>query len=177
MRITALLALVAVTLISHLASAQECPRNKPLRFRISRDQQIIVVYERGKAPYSYYVSTGSPGHDTPNYAGPFQYIDRFHDSNLYPEGDYQDPETGESLGNMPYAMGIIGPVALHGTPLGNYGNIGFQASHGCVRMYSPQAKKVNLLLRKYGLDRACIDIGDFPNDGSGAYPKPKGKRR
>jgi hypothetical protein len=99
------------------------PRNEakpqgPLIIAISIDKQEMKVYDANGFFASTPVSTGMPGHPTPN--GVFSVIQKhkFHHSNIYSDAP------------MPYMQRITwSGVAMHAGVLP-----GYPASHGCIRM-------------------------------------------
>ena len=105
------------------AKAQVAPvkPENPLTLVISIKSQRVSLYGNGKLIETSIISTGTPGHDTPQ--GVFSVIekDRHHRSNIY------------SAAPMPYMQRITwSGVALHEGFV-----TGRPASHGCIRL--PQA--------------------------------------
>jgi hypothetical protein len=99
------------------ATVPEKPQN-PLTLVISIKSQRVSLYGNGKLIETSIISTGTPGHDTPQ--GVFSVIekDRHHHSNIY------------SGAPMPYMQRITwSGVALHEGFV-----TGRPASHGCIRL-------------------------------------------
>jgi hypothetical protein len=105
------------------------------------------------------VSTSLPGQptkkgftsETPNFdKHPDGRIYTRYTSKAYPGGDYQ------GLGNMPYAVFIRGPYAMHGTA--SIAKLGRKASHGCIRMHPATGKLFNGLVRQYGVSNTWITV-------------------
>ncbi len=99
------------------------------------------------------VSTGSTRRETPLFdmqpRGP---IFQKYTSKKYPGGNYN------GLGNMPYVVFIQNGYGLHGTTRGNIPRLGKKASHGCVRLHPDNAKILNELVRKAGLENTWVTV-------------------
>lgn len=121
--------------------------------RVSKTDQRLYLYIDGSVVDTFKISTGSTRHETPAFdmqpSGP---IFQKYSSKKYPGGNYN------GLGNMPYAIFIKGGYALHGTTRGNIPRLGNKASHGCVRMHPDNAKVLNELVRKAGLENFWLTI-------------------
>lgn len=121
--------------------------------QVVRSKQALYLYENGQLIATWKVSTGSPGHGTPNFdRHPNGRIYDKYTSSKYPGGDYN------GLGNMPYAVFIDGGFAIHGTGKSNWPKLGQKASHGCVRVHPDNAYTFNRLVRKYGISNVWITI-------------------
>jgi hypothetical protein len=155
-----LLALIATIVSVSATQAHACKRETcRVYVHVSIAEQLAYIYLDGKLQFGSQVSTGVDGKDTDDFDGhPYLVYPDYHMSNLFPGGDYIDPETGEKLGNMPYAMMFNGAEGIHGTPAKNFSKIGKQASHGCVRMYPDQAKKLNRWVQQVGLKQTWFFI-------------------
>lgn len=120
---------------------------------VRRSDQKMYLDVNGNPHGEYFVSTGAPGHDTPNFdRRPNGRIYDQYSSSKFPGGNYQ------GLGNMPYAVFIEGGFAIHGTTKGNFKLLGRKASHGCVRMHPDHAFIFNRLVRQYGIANTWIHI-------------------
>ena len=98
----------------------------PLQIVISINKQQLTVYAGGQAVAHSKVSTGVPGHPTPQ--GVFSVIQKqiYHESNLY------------SSAPMPYMQRITwSGVAMHQGVVP-----GVPASHGCIRLPAEFAKRL-----------------------------------
>jgi hypothetical protein len=121
--------------------------------------QFLVGNGDGKGRWK--VSTGVKGHSTPLFdrtlqTNPPRVYQRY-SSTKYPGGDWQ------GYGNMPFAMFIKGGYAIHGTTGGDtWGNISklgtVPLSHGCIRIHSENARRLNALVRKYGVANTWIRV-------------------
>ena len=106
------------------------------------------------------VTTGMKGHETPNFDRKLESNARIYNrysSSKYPGGDWQ------GFGNMPYAMFILRGFAIHGTTgtdtTGNLSKLGTKPlSHGCVRIHSLNARELNKVVRKYGVQNTWIRV-------------------
>jgi len=121
--------------------------------RVSKTDQRLYLYIDGEVVDTFKVSTGSVRHETPPFdmqpSGP---IFQKYSSRKYPGGNYN------GLGNMPYAIFIKGGYALHGTTIGNFRRLGNKASHGCVRLHPDNAKILNEIVRKAGIENFWVTI-------------------
>ncbi|WP_413943566.1 L,D-transpeptidase [Bdellovibrio sp. HCB-162] len=121
--------------------------------QVVKSSQRLYLYVHGRLADSWPVSTGKAGYTTPNFdRHPNGRIYDRYTSTKYPEGDYN------GLGNMPYAVFIAGGFALHGTPRGNWPNLGRPASHGCIRMHPDNAYRFNRLVRSNGIQNVWITV-------------------
>ncbi len=119
-------------------------RSCPVFAYISRRKQTLTLYLGGEAVDVWPVSTGI-GNRTPyiNKTATSRIYQRY-TSSRYPGGDYA------GLGNMPYAVFIVGGIAIHGTPKSNWKRLGSRASHGCIRLHPEHAYAFNRLVRENG---------------------------
>jgi hypothetical protein len=120
---------------------------------IDKSAQRLYLYIDGALTYTWKTSTGRAGYATPDIdqhpSGPV--YDRY-TSTKFPEGDYN------GLGNMPYAVFVLGGIAVHGTTRGNWPLLGTPASHGCIRVHPDNGQIFNLLVRKYGLRNVWVSV-------------------
>ena len=133
---------------------QKCQRNTcAVWIQAVKSTQRLYLYQNGNLQGSWPISSGSPGHGTPNFdKNPNGRIYDRYSSSKFPGGDYN------GLGNMPYAIFIEGGFALHGTPKGNWAKLGTPASHGCIRMHPDNALILNRLVRQYGVSNVWITV-------------------
>ncbi len=90
----------------------------PKRIEVSKALQELTAYQGDMVVLKTNISTGKPGHGTPNgdfLTGPKE---RMHYSHKYNDAE------------MPYAIQVHGDVFLHGYPSVPH----YPASHGCVRI-------------------------------------------
>ncbi|WP_374029461.1 L,D-transpeptidase [Bdellovibrio bacteriovorus] len=121
--------------------------------QVSKSRQKLYLYVNGVHQQTWDVSTGAPGHGTPNFdTHPNGRIYDKYTSSKYPGGDYK------GLGNMPYAVFISGGFAIHGTGTGNWKKLGTPASHGCIRVHPDNAYYFNRLVRQYGIYKTWITV-------------------
>jgi hypothetical protein len=121
--------------------------------RVSKRNQKLYLSVNGTVQNVYTVSTGAPGHGTPNMdQHPNGRIYDKYSSSAYPGGDWN------GLGNMPYAVFIRGGYAIHGTPEANWPKLGQPASHGCIRVHPLEAKAFNRLVRANGIANTWITV-------------------
>lgn len=121
--------------------------------QISKSKQRMYLYVDGVLQAEWKVSTGTPGHGTPNFdRHPNGRIYDRYTSTRYPGGDF------EKLGNMPYAVFISGGFAIHGTGRGNWSRLGTRASHGCIRLHPDNGFTFNRLVRAHGIKNVWITV-------------------
>ncbi len=121
--------------------------------QVIKSTQVIYIYVDGQLTYTWRVSTGSPGRDTPNLnQHPNGRIYEAYTSTKFPGGDYK------GLGNMPYAVFINGGIAIHGTSLGNVKRLGQPVSHGCIRIHPENGKIFNGLVRAAGVRNVWVSV-------------------
>lgn len=120
---------------------------------VVKSEQRAYLYIRGARVAQWLVSTGAPGHGTPDFdQNPNGRIYDRYMSRAYPGGDF------DGLGNMPYAVFIKGGYAVHGTGRGNWPKLGSRASHGCIRLHPDNAKHFNRLVRQAGVQLTWITV-------------------
>lgn len=120
---------------------------------IRRSDQKLYLSIDGNPYAEWAVSTGAPGHDTPDFdRHPNGRIYDQYSSATFPGGNYQ------GLGNMPYAVFIQGGFAVHGTGKSNWKRLGTKASHGCIRLHPDNALTFNRLVRQYGVSNVWIQV-------------------
>lgn len=121
--------------------------------KISKTDQRLYLYIDGEVVDTFKVSTGSTRHETPLFdmqpRGP---IFQKYTSKKYPGGNYN------GLGNMPYVVFIQNGYGFHGTTRGNIPRLGKKASHGCIRLHPDNAKILNELIRKAGIENSWVTV-------------------
>jgi lipoprotein-anchoring transpeptidase ErfK/SrfK len=109
---------------------------------IRRGSNHLFLYRGMKLWHTFVVATGQAVYPTP--LGRFQIVVKWKDPWWYPpdapwaKGAHPiPPGPGNPLGTR--WMGLSAPgVGIHGTP--DAASLGYSASHGCIRMYIPQAE-------------------------------------
>ena len=125
----------------------------PVYLQVVKYTQTAYLYRNGQLTETWKVSTGAPGHGTPNFdRHPNGRIYDKYSSKTYPGGNYN------GLGNMPYAVFIEGGFAVHGTPQSNWKNLGRRASHGCIRVHPDNGYTFNRLVREFGVSNVWITV-------------------
>ncbi len=120
---------------------------------IKKSEQKLYLYVDQQLISTWAVSTGDANHETPLLdVHPDGRIYDQYSSTKFPGGDFN------GLGNMPYAVFLYNGFAIHGTPPGNWKNLGKKASHGCVRSHPDNALTFNLLVRQYGVNAVWVQI-------------------
>ncbi len=124
--------------------------------RIVKSIQKMFLYIDGELVDSFLVSTGMSGkYETKNFSvRPHGPIFKKYTSRKFPGGNYM------GLGNMPYAVFVLGGYAIHGTTPGNFSKLGKRASHGCIRLHPDNGKIFNELVRRVGLENTWVTVTD-----------------
>lgn len=117
-----------------------------VRIQVDVAAQTMAVYVEGHHKYSWKVSTGRGGFDTPN--GVYR-VTRL-------ERDWYSREYGNAP--MPYAIFFARGYAIHGTTDTKW--LGRAASHGCVRLAPGHAAKLYALVTSRGANNTRIAISD-----------------
>lgn len=121
--------------------------------RVSRQDQLFHLYINGTLQYTWSTSTGRTGYETPPMdRHPTGRIYDAYTSTIYPGGNFK------GLGNMPYAVFILGGYAIHGTPRPNWPFLGSAVSAGCVRLLPANAKIFNRLVRANGRGGVWVTV-------------------
>ncbi len=104
--------------------------------RIDKSQQVMDVYVDGSLAYSWAISTGRGGYNTP--VGKFRptFLSRSHRSRRY----------GGTP--MPYSVFFHRGYAVHGSY--EIRSLGRPASHGCIRLHPQNARTFYSLVQSYG---------------------------
>lgn len=133
-----------------------CQEKECLLFAdVVKSKQQLYLYVEGVLKDSFKVSTGMKDYETDNFSvrpsGPLfvKYTSR-----KFPGGNYK------GLGNMPYAVFLLGGYAIHGTTPGNFPKLGTVASHGCIRLHPDNAKIFYELVKLIGLKNTWVTVRD-----------------
>jgi lipoprotein-anchoring transpeptidase ErfK/SrfK len=104
--------------------------------QVDRGDQLMRVYVDGRLVYVWPVSTGRMGYRTP--AGRYSptVLSRMHYSRKYDDAP------------MPYAIFFRGGYAIHGTYA--VSRLGRQASHGCIRLHTANARELFRMVQDFG---------------------------
>ena len=105
--------------------------------RVSKSQQTMYVYVDGYLEHTWPVSTARDGYSTPSGTYRPTGFDAYHRSSAY----HNSP--------MPYSIFFSGGYAIHGSY--DIDNLGYPASHGCIRLHPDDAAEL------YGLVRGSED--------------------
>ena len=121
--------------------------------QVVKSTQRLYLYLEGRLEYTWTVSTGKAGRETPNLnRHPDGRIYEAYTSTRFPGGNYM------GLGNMPYAVFIKGGYAIHGTGLSNIARLGKPASHGCIRLHPEHAKIFNRMVRASKIENVWVSV-------------------
>jgi lipoprotein-anchoring transpeptidase ErfK/SrfK len=103
---------------------------------IDISSQTMQVYVDGKKRYTWRVSTGKSGWETPT--GTFT-----------PQQTYKSVYSKRFNMNLPHLVAITSNIGIHGT--GAVGRLGSRASHGCIRLAPGNAATFYKLVNSHGL--------------------------
>ncbi|WP_029074185.1 L,D-transpeptidase [Kaistia adipata] len=139
-------ALVAPPAASQAGSLFPAPAGVRATISLAR-QQMDVVINRGngvRETYSWKVSTGRKGFETP--PGQFRpdYLDEMHYSSKYENAP------------MPYSVFFNDGIAVHATS--EIRHLGRPASHGCVRLDKANAETFFRAVAEVGMMRTAIYV-------------------
>lgn len=110
---------------------------------IRRESKKLVLYDGARLARTFQIATGMASFPTP--LGRFQVVVKQRDPWWYPPPGASwtrglkpvPPGPGNPLGTR--WMGLSAPgIGIHGTP--DAASVGYSASHGCIRMFIPQAE-------------------------------------
>jgi lipoprotein-anchoring transpeptidase ErfK/SrfK len=94
---------------------------------VSKSAQTMHVYLDGRLQYVWPVSTAMYGYNTPTGVYYPTALDAYHRSGRYGAA-------------MPYSIFFTGGYAIHGSY--DIGNLGYPASHGCIRLHPWHASQL-----------------------------------
>jgi len=120
-------------------------RDRQIKIKITLSNQTMQVFKGGKRLYKWRVSTAKRGYKTP--LGKYKpiYLEKLHLSKEYKNA------------KMPNSIFFKdGGYAIHATNAIN--RLGQRASHGCIRLNPKNAKRLYLLVLKYGKINTSIEI-------------------
>jgi peptidoglycan hydrolase-like protein with peptidoglycan-binding domain len=145
---------------AHAGTAAPTPRGEgPLQIVVSREKQVLTVFDGDTVVATSRISSGKRGHETPT--GIFSILEkrRYHESNIY------------SNAPMPFMQRLTwSGIALHSS-----GSVpAYPASHGCVRMPDAFAKTLFRMTTR-GLHVVISDREVVPKPISHAFlfqPRP-----
>jgi lipoprotein-anchoring transpeptidase ErfK/SrfK len=120
------------------------PVAKHIEARVDLSEQRMSVYRGGRKLYTWKVSTGRKGYNTPR--GSYKPY-RMH--NMWYSTKYEYTP-------MPHAIFFKGGFAIHAT--NSVRRLGSRASHGCVRLSPQNAATLFQLVRKNGANNTSIKI-------------------
>lgn len=121
---------------------------------VDKTTQRMTVTVDGRARYTWPVSTGKPGYDTPNGTFKAFRMDRDHRSEEYDNAP------------MPYSIFFTGSGdAVHGTY--EHRNLGRAVSHGCVRLSVKNAAILWDLVKRETVWSTTVQISGSVRQGGG----------
>jgi len=142
------LALPFAAVLAALTLAQ--PARANVMIIIDKSAQKMTVTVDGEDRYTWQVSTGRPGYDTPS--GEFQpfRMERDHFSREWDDAPMPNSVFFTQIGH-----------AIHGTF--DFRNLGKPASHGCVRLSTENAAKLFALVKEEGVFNTRVRLtGETP---------------
>jgi L,D-transpeptidase catalytic domain len=115
---------------------------------VSLAKQRMEVVVDGALTHTWPVSTGRDEFETPAGTYTTQWLDKDHKSQKYDDAP------------MPYSVFFRGGYAVHGTNAVSM--LGRRASHGCVRLSTPNARRFFELVQQHGVSASKVVIHDAP---------------
>lgn len=112
--------------------------------RISVSKQTMTVEKHGRVLYTWPVSTARKGYVTPRGIWRPTRLHKMWRSRKYDNAP------------MPYSVFYHGGYAIHGT--NHVKRLGSPASHGCVRLATPNAAKFYSLVREVGMGNTRVVV-------------------
>jgi len=145
---------VCVTLLCGIITVVASSAHADVLIKVNKSSQRMSVLVDGQPRYSWSVSTGKTGHETP--------VGSFTPSRL--AKDHASKEWDNSP--MPHSIFFTHRGhAIHGSNATR--RLGRPASHGCVRLAPANAAKLFALVKRTGLQNTKIVIqGDEPKSSS-----------
>src|ERR1700686_743314 len=142
-----------------LPCASATPAN--IDIAIDKNSQQMSVAVDGAQRYTWPVSTGRPGYDTPN--GTFK-VNRMDASPFSQEWDNAP---------MPHTMFFdMRGHAIHG--FSDVAHLGLAVSHGCVRLAPPNATVLFNLVKTQGMANTTVIVdGRTPGGDNGPVAQPR----
>lgn len=122
-----------------------------LTIDVDLSSQTMRVSDDGQTLHQWAISSGTWGFRTPNGSYRPQRLVRMHYSRQY------------DMAPMPYSIFFRGGYAIHGT--GHTRQLGRPASHGCIRLSTPNAARLFALVQERGRGDARIVITGSPAGG------------
>lgn len=145
--------LAAVSLLL-LTSASAAPAFADVLVTIDKSTQRMTVAVDGRDRYSWPVSTGVDGHDTPSGSfTPFR-MDRDHFSREWDDAPMPNAIFFTEMGH-----------AIHGT--GHVAALGRPASHGCVRLSRAHSAELFALVKAEGMGHTQVVVEGDDLGGAG----------
>jgi L,D-transpeptidase catalytic domain len=142
-----------VLLAAALALAPAASASAAILVSIDKSAQQMIVSVDGETRYTWPVSTGRPGYDTPNGAYSTLWMDREHYSREWDDAP------------MPYSIFFTKKGhAIHGT---YHRSLGQPVSHGCVRLSVKNAAALWALVKQHGRANTTVVLtGETPDTGT-----------
>jgi len=137
-----------------VASAEaEPPKPKPvtLHVRVNLSKQNVAVTVDGKPTYTWLISSGTAGYETPTGTFKPQWMARRWYSKKYDDAP------------MPHSIFFNGGIAFHGTQ--SVRLLGNAASHGCIRLAPANAQTLFGLVQKHSMAGTRIVVEGRANVG------------
>ncbi|MEM9359929.1 MAG: L,D-transpeptidase [Pseudomonadota bacterium] len=157
--------------LSSAPQAKPKPLAPTLHAHIDLTAQRMTIKTAGQTLHSWAISSGRTGHETPTGTFTPAWKAKMWHSRKY------------HMSPMPYSVFFNGGIATHGTNAVK--RLGHPASHGCIRLTTPNARKFYQLVQRHGMKRTRIVVTGFAKQGtyrvaqasSGAVSTPVAIRR
>lgn len=116
---------------------------------VNLTKQSMSVSENGRQLYTWPISSGRSGYDTPTGTFRPQWMAKMWHSRKYDDAP------------MPNSIFFTGGFAIHATAA--YSQLGRPASHGCVRLSPTNAATLFKMVQKHGMDATKIAVHGRPH--------------
>ncbi len=134
-----------------------------LEVDVDLSNQRMNVKVDGKHYATWPISSGRKGYYTPRGTWRPKWLKRMHYSRKYDNAP------------MPYSIFFTGGVAIHGTNMTS--RLGRPASHGCIRLSTPNAAELFRLVQQHGRRNTIIRVRGSTDVAYAKIRKAKLKRR
>jgi hypothetical protein len=150
---------LAAAFAASLLTLTTLPASAKLLIEIDKSTQLMTVSQDGARLYTWPVSTGQRGYDTPGGAfTPFR-MEKHHFSREWDDAPMPNSIFFTKRGH-----------AIHGTE--HVRNIGRPASHGCVRLQPQNAQMLFDLVKREGMaNTRVVLVGTIPGGGAPAVAR------
>lgn len=153
--------MIRMMLLSLMLTACGAPvfaQQTRLYIQVDKDSQSMQVSLDGRVLYNWHVSTGREKWEVAKSGR--RYFSGTPTGTWRPTVLYRNYFSNTWLTNMPYAIFVVGGIAIHGIDPALNSKLGSPASGGCVRLQTGNARKLYELVQKIGRANTLVEIYD-----------------